>query len=182
MQAVYWYAVLLLQPTLYLVSAPGPPHGPGRGELGGEEGTSLAENEQTHGNDRRPAASPAPSSRGRAGAGAGRRGSRPGALGGVQGGGGGEQTRNFSSAGKGRAAGGEQGRGIPDRVPRCHLPARLPRCLRGHRSAAEGARAQAVGWRQLLAFCSLLRVGAPPEGDPASVPLRVARHGRAGTR
>lgn len=34
MQAVYWYAVLLLQPTLYLVSAPGPSHGPGRGELG----------------------------------------------------------------------------------------------------------------------------------------------------
>lgn len=108
MQAVYWYAVLLLQPTLYLVSAPGPLHGPGRGELGGEEGTSLPENEQTHGRYRRPAASPAPSSRGRAEAGAGRRGARPGALGGARGG----QTCNFSSAGKGRAAGREQARGL----------------------------------------------------------------------
>lgn len=35
MQAVYWYAVLLLQPTLYLVSAPGPSHGSGSGEQGG---------------------------------------------------------------------------------------------------------------------------------------------------
>lgn len=49
MQAVYWYAVLLLQPTLYLVSAPGPLAGAGDwGQLGGKEGTSLAENGQTH--------------------------------------------------------------------------------------------------------------------------------------
>lgn len=47
MQAVYWYAVLLLQPTLYLVSAPGSFHGPGMGKLVGEKGASLAENEQT---------------------------------------------------------------------------------------------------------------------------------------
>lgn len=83
MQAVYWYAVLLLQPTLYLVSVPGPSHGPGMGKLVGEEGASLVENEQTHGNYLHAAASPAPSSRGRGGA--GRRGSRPGNLGGVRG-------------------------------------------------------------------------------------------------
>lgn len=67
MQAVYWYAVLLLQPTLYLVSAPGLSHGPGMGGLVGEAGASLAENEQTHGNYLHPSASPAPSSRGRGG-------------------------------------------------------------------------------------------------------------------
>lgn len=55
MQAVYWYAVLLLQPTLYLVSAPRC-----RGERGGEGGSSPAENEQTHGNCRRLPGSPGP--------------------------------------------------------------------------------------------------------------------------
>lgn len=64
MQAVYWYAVLLLQPTLYLVSVPGPSHGPSMGKLVGEEGASLEENEQTHGNYVHPAATPAPSSQG----------------------------------------------------------------------------------------------------------------------
>lgn len=82
MQAVYWYAVLLLQPTLYLVSVPGPSHRPGTGKLVGEEGASLAENEQTHGNYLHPAATPAPSSRGWGGearvpAGESRRGADP---------------------------------------------------------------------------------------------------------
>jgi len=74
MQAVYWYAVLLLQPTLYLVSAPGPSHG----ELGEGEGTGPAENEQTHGNYRRPADSlpdPAGVGPGPGAAGVGREGS-----------------------------------------------------------------------------------------------------------
>lgn len=34
---MYWYAVLLLQPTLYLVSAPDHSYGPGMGELGRED-------------------------------------------------------------------------------------------------------------------------------------------------
>lgn len=179
MQAVYWYAVLLLQPTLYLVSAPGLSHGPGMGGLVGEAGASLAENEQTHGNYLHPSASPAPSSRGRVGAGAGSCWSRPGNVGGARAVG--AQTRNFS-AGKGCSAGPEQGRGLLGRVHRCHLPGRVPGCLRGHQSAAAGAPGQAVGWRQLLALCSLLRVGAPPEGNPRGVPLRAARHRRAGAR
>lgn len=74
MQAVYWYAVLLLQPTLYLVSAAGPSHWPGMGKLVGEEGARLAENEQTHGNYLHPAASPVLSSR--VPAGKSRRGAR----------------------------------------------------------------------------------------------------------
>lgn len=194
MQAVYWYAVLLLQPTLYLVSAPGPLHGPGRGELGGEEGTSLPGNEQTHGRYRRPAASPAPSSRGRAEAGAGRRGARPGALGGARGG----QTCNFSSAGQGRAAGREQARGLlpgapsragslSGRVPLCHLPGRVPRYLRGHWSAAAGAPARAVGCGLQATSCPPL----PPEGGstfgrgdprPPGCHYGRPRHGRAGTQ
>lgn len=158
MQAVYWYAVLLLQPTLYLVSVPGPFHGPGMGKLVGEKGASLAENGQTHGNYLHPAACSAPSSRGRAGAGAGRCGSRPGNLGGAQ-------TCNFS-VGKEYSTGPEQGWGLPGRVPGCHFPDRVPGCLRGHQSTAAGAPGQAVGWRQLPALCSLLEGGSPSGREP----------------
>lgn len=53
-----------------------------------------------------------------------------------------------------------------------------------NRSAAAGAPAQTVGWRQLFALCSLLAMGVPRErtNPPPRMPLRAARYRCAGTR
>lgn len=160
MQAVYWYAVLLLQPTLYLVSVPGPSHGPGRGDLGGEEDSSLAEKQQTHGSCRRPAASPA----------------RPPGVGPGQepGQGGAALGQDLSTGhGGGRPVTSPLGRGAP---PGPGFPVPPPGL--GLPVPAAGP-AQAVGWKQLLALCSLLSVAASAEGAP---PFMCHYGGAAQTR
>lgn len=129
MQAVYWCAVLLLQPTLYLVSARA-----GSGERRRTNKLTAA------------AGSPKPR---RAG------GARGSAGGSRQSGG---HGRNFSSPGKGRAAGGQRARGPgatsgPGRL----VPAGLPR---GSRSGS--------GPEQLRAPLPCGRVSPPPLGSPGA--------------